>query len=428
MSRQRFIALIVAAALAISGALYLSAQRNVRRDTHGAALIPTLAGELNTVTALSVRRGSAAPTVTVHEKDGRWTVAERGDYPADVAKLRKLLLALSDAKIVEEKTSNPANFAVIGVEDPSSPAATGAEISVTARDGKHAVIIGKPVGGGNFARRSGDNASYSVEPGISFESEPRFWIDSRLLDVAVAGIQRIEVKPAAAPSYTVHRVVAASTNSSAADAAGSSGTAGSTSPTAAGSTSPTAASSTNSGAAASTNSGAAASSNSGAAGPANSAAAGASPAASKSDDNFALDGVPPGRKAADSVQLAPSPTAFSGLTVDDVTPVGDVDFSKATVATVTLSDGNVITLSGAVVGDKHWIQVKASKDAALDAKTAGRAFDVAGYRFDAIFRPLEQLLVPKETPAAKKTSAATAAGGSAKHPAASKKQSSTPTS
>jgi len=378
MSRQRFIALMVAAALAISGALYLSAQRNLQRDTHGAALIPTLAGELNTVTALSVRRGSAAPTVTVHEKDGRWTVAERGDYPADVTKLRKLLLALSDAKIVEEKTSNPANFAVIGVEDPSSPAATGAEISVTARDGKHAVIIGKPVGGGNFARRSGGNASYSVEPGISFESEPRLWIDSRLLDVAVGGIQRIEVKPAAGPAYTVHRMAAASTNS-------------------------------------------------GAAAPANSAAAGASPAASKSDDNFTLDGVPPGRKAADSVQLAPSPTAFSGLTADDVTPAGDVDFSKATVATVTLSDGNVITVSGAVVGDKHWILVKASKDAALDAKTAGRAFDVAGYRFDAIFRPLEQLLVPKETPAAKKTPATTAAGDSAKHPAASKKQSSTPT-
>jgi len=379
MSRQRFITLIVAAALAISGALYLSAQRNVQRDTHGAALIPTLAGEMNTVTALSVRRGSATPTVTVHEKDGRWTVAERGDYPADVAKLRKLLLGLSDAKIVEEKTSNPGNFAVIGVEDPSSPAATGAEISVTARDGKHAVIIGKPVGGGNFARRSGGNASYSVEPGISFESEPRFWIDSRLLDVAVGGIRSIEVKPAAGPGYTVHRVAAASANSS---------TAGAT----------------------------------------NSGAAAVGPPAPKSEDSFVLDGVPPGRKAADSVQLAPSPTAFSGLTVDDVTPVGDVDFSKATVATVTLSDGNVITLSGAAVGDKHWIQVKASKDAALDAKTAGRAFDVAGYRFDAIFRPLEQLLVPKETPAAKKTPATTAAGGSSKRPAASKKQSSTPAS
>ena len=411
MNRLRLIALTAAAVLAISGALYLSAQRNPPRDTHGAALLPTLAGELNTVTTLSVRRGSATPAVTVHEQDGRWTVAERGEYPADVSKVRKLLLALSDAKIVEEKTSSPANFPIIGVEDPSLPGASATEISVTARDGKHAVIIGKPVGQGNFARRSGDNASYSVEPGISLETEPRYWIDPRLLDVAVAGIQRIEIKPAAGPAYTVHRAAAASTSSAAAGTAGS-GSAGSAGSTAA-STSP---------------SGAGTPSSAGTAGTTSPGTAGAGPAASpKAEDKFALDGVPPGRKAADSVQLAPSPTAFSGLTIDDVTPVGDVDFSKATVATVTLSDGNVITMTGAVVGDKHWVQLKASKDAALDAKSAGRAFDITGYRFDAIFRPLEQLLVPKETPATKQGSAATAAGDSSRHPAASKKPSPTPT-
>jgi hypothetical protein len=363
MSRERFIALVVAAVLAISGALYLSTQRNLPRDTHGTALLPSLAGELNTVTVLSVRRGNAAPTVTVHEQGGRWTVAERGDYPADVSKLRKLLLALSDAKIVEEKTSNPVNFPMIGVDDPSSPGATGAEISVTTRDGKHAVIIGKPVGEGNFARRSGENSSYSVEPGISFETEPRFWIDSRLLDVAAAGIQSIEVKPAAGPAYTVHRV-----------AAGGAAT--------------------------------------GVAGSAGSGPAGASPTVPNGPENFTLDGVPPGRKAADAAALAPSPTAYSGLAADDVTPVADVDFSKATVATVTLSDGNVITMTGAVIGEKHWVQLRSSKDTALDAKVAGRAFDIAGYRFDSIFRPLEQLLVPKTQPLPPAHKTATAAPSS----------------
>jgi hypothetical protein len=65
-----------------------------------------------------------------------------------------------------------------------------------------------------------------------------------------------------------------------------------------------------------------------------------------------------------------------------------------------MSDGNVITLTGAVKGDKHWIRLQASKDPALNAKTAGRAFEIASYRFDAIFRPLEQLLVPKTPPPA----------------------------
>jgi hypothetical protein len=326
MSRQTFTALIVAAVFAISAALYLNALRNPPRDAHGTALLPSLAGELDTVTALSVRRGSATPTVTVHGQGGHWTVAERGDYPADVAKLRKLLLALSDAKVIEQKTSNPANFAVIGVDDPAAPGASGAEISIVARDGKHAVIVGKPVGQGNFARRSGENSSYMVEPGISLEVEPRYWIDSRLLDIAAAGIQSIGVKPAAGPAYTVHR-----------------------------------------------------------------AAAGG---------NFVLDGAPPGRKAADPAVLAPSPTTYSNLTADDVAQAGGIDFSKGTVATVTLSDGNVITMTGVASADKHWVQVRASKDAALDAKGAGRAFEITGYRYDAIFRPLEQLLVPKEPPPA----------------------------
>jgi hypothetical protein len=326
MSRQRFIALVIAAVLAISGALYLSSQRNLPRDTRGVALLPYLAGELNTVTDLSIRRGSAAPAVTLHVQSGHWTVAQRGDYPADLPKLRKLLLALSDAKIVEEKTSNPANFAGIGVDDPASPGAAGAELSFTARDGKHAVIVGKPVGEGNFARRVGENTTYSIEPGISFEAEPRYWIEPKLIDIAAADIQSIAVKAAAAPAYTVHRAAAAG--------------------------------------------------------------------------SFELDGVPPGRKAADAAALAPSPTTYSGLTADDVGSPGDIDFSKPSVVTVTLSSGNVITLTGTVSGDKHWVQLQASKDPALNAKAAGRAFELTGYRYDAIFRPLEQLLVPKPPPPA----------------------------
>ena len=61
MSRQRFIALLIAAVLAISGALYLSTERNLPRDPRGGALLPALAGEMNTVSAVTVRRASATP-------------------------------------------------------------------------------------------------------------------------------------------------------------------------------------------------------------------------------------------------------------------------------------------------------------------------------------------------------------------------------
>jgi hypothetical protein len=377
---------MVAAVLAISGAMYVSTQRNLPRDPHGTTFLPFLASELNTVSAVSVRRGGPPPNATVHQQNGHWTVAERGDYPADVSKVRKLLLALNDAKIIEEKTSNPASFPLIGVEDPSLPGASGAEISVTAPDGKHAVIIGKPVGEGNFARRVGENTSYIIEPSLSFEVEPRYWIDARLIDIAAGSIQSIEFKPASGSPYVVHRATAAATPTPAAT-----------------------------GGAANTAASAAAPSAAGAADPARGAAA-----ADAAAGNFVLDGVPPGRKAADAALLAPSPSTYSGLTADDVAPVADIDFSKATVVTVTLSDGTVITMTGAVIGDKHWLQLKSSKDPALDAKTTGRAFDIAGYRFDALFRPLEQWLVPKEQPPAKKAPGTAATSGSAAHPAPKK--------
>ena len=74
--------------------------------------------------------------------------------------------------------------------------------------------------------------------------------------------------------------------------------------------------------------------------------------------------------------------------------MGDLDFGQPSVVTVTLSDGNVVTLTGTVIANRHWIKVQATKDAALSAKADGRAFEIASYRYDAIFKPLDRLLEP----------------------------------
>ena len=78
-----------------------------------------------------------------------------------------------------------------------------------------------------------------------------------------------------------------------------------------------------------------------------------------------------------------------------------MDFGRPSQAIFTLSDGNVLTLTGTAVGDKRWIEVQA--DEGRRARREGRRIArsrSASYRYDAIFRPLEQLLVPKETEAA----------------------------
>lgn len=356
MSRQRFIILLIAALIAISAALYLSTERNQSSDVTGAPLLPGLSAELNTVTSLSVIKGSVKPVVTIHKKGEQWTVAERADYPADVPKLRRLLIALGDAKIREQKTSDPANYPIIGVEDPTKPGSNGAQIELQAKDGKHDVIIGKSSAGGNYVRRAGEKQSYVVEPGISFEAEPRYWIETQLLDIPTDKIQSLDFKPSSGPGYSLHRVVDAKPETASTPKDGKTKSAAPATP--------------------------------------------ATPPAS----HFTLDGVPKGRQAAETQTLAPSPTSFSSLSVDDVAAATDIDFGKPTVVTVTLTDGSVLTLTGTAAGDKRWIQVAAPKDASLNAKANGRAFEIANYRYETIFRPLEQLLVPKPAPPAAKTS------------------------
>ena len=364
MTRQRFLQLLIVAVVAISIALFLNARRNQSADTTGLPVFPGLAADLNAVSAVSLQKGSATPSVTLHKSGDVWTVAERADYPADVGKLRKLLMSLGDAKIIEEKTSDPQRFAAIGVDEPAA-GATGVEITVTTPKDKRALIVGKSVGGGNFVRRPSQPQSYSIEPAINADADPHYWIDGRLLNISSTQVQDLNVKPLGSPAYSLHRPKP----TAAADAAGK---------PADGNAAPKSTANAKS-----------------------DAATPPAPAPAAANDTFTLDGVPAGRKPLESAALAASSNALGALNADDVAPASSLDFSQASQAIITLTDGTVVTLTGTIIGDKHWIQVADSKDTALTAKTSGRAFDIAPYRYDGIFKPLEQLLVPKPSPAAK---------------------------
>ncbi len=93
-------------------------------------------------------------------------MAERADYPADVSKLRKLLLALSDAKIVEERPRIRRAFhhrrrgSIARRERRERRSASSRTTARHARDRRQ-------TGRRRELRhaRSGENTSYSVEPG-----------------------------------------------------------------------------------------------------------------------------------------------------------------------------------------------------------------------------------------------------------------------
>jgi hypothetical protein len=327
MTKKKLLALMVAALVMLAAAWYLSMQRNVPRDTAGGPLLPGLSADLSAITAVTIRHAAAKPEVQLHRIAGQWTVAERGDYPADVTKLRRLLLSLADTRIVEQKTADPANYAQLGVDDPATPAASGTEITIVDARGQHGLIVGKSIGNGSFVRPADSATSLIVEPGISLETEPRFWIDPAIIDVPPAEIAEVAVTPDSGPSYVLHR---------------------------------------------------------------------SSPATTA----FALTPVPAGRTAEDAAALGDVTRAFANLNADDVAPADTIDFSHPAKVQVTLTGGDVLSLVGTAVGEQRWLTVSSAKNAALEAKLHGHAYSLERYRYEQMFKPLEQWLQPKPAAAA----------------------------
>ena len=71
--------------------------------TSGEPLFADLRSRINDVVSVTVERHGQDAT-TVGRSGGTWTVSSRDDFPAGVGKVREVLLAVADARILEEKT------------------------------------------------------------------------------------------------------------------------------------------------------------------------------------------------------------------------------------------------------------------------------------------------------------------------------------
>lgn len=214
MTGRRLIVLVVLALLVIAGAIWLVNEREPRRgEIAGAAVFPELAASLNDVTEVRLVKAGAQTAVTLKRGEKNWQVAERALYPADSAKLRKLLIDLSELKVVEQKTSNPANYAVLGVEDVTTPTANGVRIELAGLKAPVALIVGKSAGGRSSYARAGDSAqSIVVTPALTLDTEPRNWLDRTLLDIAANRVQQARITGTGGVTYTALRETRAQTD------------------------------------------------------------------------------------------------------------------------------------------------------------------------------------------------------------------------
>lgn len=197
MSSRTLIGLFATLAILIALAFAVSVSQQPAQ-TGGGLFLPDLKARINEVDRLVVRTAGDKTVATMTRGKGGWSLAERDGYAADVGKVRKNLIALAEAKILEEKTSNAELYDRLKVEDIAKESAGGVELELGSGKDATRVIIGSTgVSGGEraYARRAGEATSWLVSGSFETPRETDAWLDRRLTDVAPTRIHAVTVSP-----------------------------------------------------------------------------------------------------------------------------------------------------------------------------------------------------------------------------------------
>ncbi|HTX05390.1 MAG TPA: DUF4340 domain-containing protein [Steroidobacteraceae bacterium] len=204
MTARRVSVLFGIGIIVIALAAWVSSRNQGAGDSiAGTPVLPGLERSLNDVTRIRITKGKTQTTLERQASD--WVVAERG-YPADSGKLRKLLLDLGSLEAVERKTSIARNYRVLGVQNPTSPQATGARIDLISPGKTWSLIVGNSMDANNCYVRVVDSAqSLLAKPLILVDADPKQWLDPTILDIGQNRVSAILEQPAKGAGFSVSR-------------------------------------------------------------------------------------------------------------------------------------------------------------------------------------------------------------------------------
>ena len=181
----------VLGAAAITGALYLRPPGQVSVTGQGELVFPGLAEQLPDATRVSII-GASGSVLMVRQTD-HWSIADRDFYPAQTPKLRQLFAGLADLRLREPRTADPALFARLGVDDPTTKDSTAILVKVENTDGNvlAQVILGhrslRSQGGlpeSVYIRRPGEEQSWLAEGKLAADADPQAWLPRDIISIA----------------------------------------------------------------------------------------------------------------------------------------------------------------------------------------------------------------------------------------------------
>jgi hypothetical protein len=213
IGKRGLIALGGGAMASLGAALLLGPEGEVQgRIAEGSLAFPGLAARLATARRIELRRGAQGTTLI---RDGEtWRIAEQQGYPARPERVRETLTGLTELRLTEERSSDPAQWPRLGVEDPAGPGSGATLLRVFDAEGRPLaeMILGRRRirTQGNqpeatYARRPGESRAWLAEGRLGADADPSLWIDRDLANLAPARLRRVEVMRTGQPPLVLAR-------------------------------------------------------------------------------------------------------------------------------------------------------------------------------------------------------------------------------
>ena len=198
MQSRSLILLASATAVLVATAIVVlaSGDRGVSRAAPGQPAFPSLAAKLDDVASVTVSRDGT--TMTLIRDGDSWLVAEKGNFPANAAKISQIVRAMADLTLVEPKTQNPDLYPRLEVEDPGH--GKSALVAVKDKSGGDLAqaIVGKRrydrLGAGNdgvYLRRPGEAQSWLARGTLDPSGDSASWLDRQIIDVSEKKIAKV---------------------------------------------------------------------------------------------------------------------------------------------------------------------------------------------------------------------------------------------